>query len=264
MGILNEILSRCQSRLKDRKTAFPLNELKTKISDSEVARDFQRAINRTPGEKIRFIAEIKKASPSRGILRSEFNPVAIAETYEGKSVHAISVLTEEDYFQGNLSFIPDIRKAVKLPVLRKDFIFDEYQIYEARTYGADAILLIAAILEKNQANDFVHLARELGLSVLFEVHDHRDLEKALSVETEIIGINNRDLKTLSVHLDTTFTLMREIPAGKIIVSESGIQTRRDVQTLEDSGVHAMLIGTALMQAKDIGGVLDTLMGKVPV
>jgi indole-3-glycerol phosphate synthase len=264
MGILNEILSQCQKRLNDRKTTFALRELKANIFDTELPRDFKGAINRPPGDKIRFIAELKKASPSRGILRSEFNPVAIAETYEGKSVNAISVLTEEDYFQGNIAFIPEIKKAVKLPVLRKDFIFDEYQIYEARTYGADAILLIAAILGKNQANDFIHLARELGLSVLFEVHDHKDLEKALAVETEIIGINNRDLKTLSVHLDTTFTLMREIPAEKIIVSESGIQARRDVQTLEDAGVHAMLIGTALMQAKDIEGALDTLMGNVPL
>ena len=264
MGILNEILLQCQKRLNDRKTTFPLRELKANMLDTELPRDFKGAINRPPGDKIRFIAELKKASPSRGILRSEFNPVAIAETYEGKSVNAISVLTEEDYFQGNIAFIPEIKKAVRLPVLRKDFIFDEYQIYEARTYGADAILFIAAILEKNQAHDFIHLARELGLSVLFEVHDHKDLEKALAIETDIIGINNRDLKTLSVHLDTTFTLMREIPAEKIIVSESGIQARQDVQTLEDAGVHAMLIGTALMQANDIEGALDTLMGNVPL
>ena len=262
MGILNEILSQCQKRLNDRKTTFPLRELKSKMFDTEVPRDFKGAINRQSGDKIRFIAELKKASPSRGLLRSEFNPVDIAETYEGKAVHAISVLTEEDYFQGNIAFIPEIKKAVRLPVLRKDFMFDEYQIYEARTYGADAILLIAAILEKNRANDFIHLARELGLSVLFEIHDHKDLEKALSIESEIIGINNRDLKTLSVRLDTTFTLMRDIPAEKIIVSESGIHTRQDVQALEDAGVHAMLIGTALMQATDIEGALDTLMGKV--
>jgi len=264
MAILNEIVSQCQRRLNDRKTTFPLRELKAKIFDTEVPRDFKGAINRPPGEKIRFIAELKKASPSRGILRSEFNPVAIAETYEGKSVNAISVITEEDYFQGDIKYIPKIKKTVRLPILRKDFIFDEYQIYEARTYEADAILLIAAILEKPQANDFIHLACELGLSVLFEVHDHKDVEKALAVDTEIIGINNRDLKTLSVHLDTTFALMREIPGDKIIVSESGIQTRHDVQTLEDAGVHAMLIGTALMQAKDIEGALDTLMGKVPL
>lgn len=264
MGILNEIVSQCQRRLNDRKTKLPLRELKAKIYDTEVPRDFKGAINRPPEEKIRFIAELKKASPSRGILRKEFNPVAIAETYEGKSVHAISVLTEEDYFQGNISFIPEIKKAITLPVLRKDFIFDEYQIYEARTYDADAILLIAAILEKNQADDFLLLARELGLSVLFEIHDHKDLEKALAVETDIIGINNRNLKTLSVHLDTTFNLMREIPGQKIIVSESGIKTRQDVQTLEDAGVHAMLIGTALMQANDIEEVLDTLMGKEPL
>jgi len=261
MGILQKITSQCQRRLSDRKTQLPLSELKAKIFDTDTPRDFTRAVNRPHGEKIRFIAEIKKASPSRGILRSEFNPVAIAGIYETKSVNAISVLTEEDYFKGNITYVPEIKKAASLPVLRKDFIFDEYQIYESRAYGADAILLIAAIIGKSQANDFIHLARELGLSVLFEVHDHKDLEKALAVETKIIGINNRNLKTLSVQLDTTFTLMREIPAEKIIVSESGINTRQDVQTLEDAGVHAMLIGTALMQAKDIGSALDTLMGK---
>jgi indole-3-glycerol phosphate synthase len=263
MGILNDILSQCQGRLNDRKTALPLRELKSKIIDTEVPRDFTGAVKRPPGEGIRFIAELKKASPSRGLLRSEFNPVALSGTYEGKSVHAISVLTEEDYFRGNIAFIPEIKKAVRLPILRKDFIFDEYQVYESRTCGADAILLIGAILEINQANDFIHLARELGLSVLFEVHDYTDLEKALAVETDIIGINNRNLRTLSVNLDKTFTLMREIPAEKIIVSESGIQTRQDVQTLEDAGVHAILIGTVLMQSRDIEGTLDILMGKTP-
>jgi len=209
-----------------------------------------------------LIAEIKKASPSKGIIREKFDHISIAQIYDKKHVHAVSVLTEEDFFMGSLSFLPEVKKITSKPVLRKDFIVDEYQIYETRVNSADAILLIAAILEKNQADEYLNLARELGLSVLFEVHDYKELEMALLIACDIIGINNRNLKTLQIDLNTTSTLRREIPAGKIIVSESGIKSRMDVQKLQNIGVDALLIGTSFMEAEDIGKKIDELMGSM--
>jgi indole-3-glycerol phosphate synthase len=170
------------------------------------------------------------------------------------------VLTEEDFFQGRLEFLEDVKKIVSCPVLRKDFIFDEYQIYEARARKADAILLIAAILELKQAEEFLHLARELGLAVLFEVHDFAELETALRLHAPVIGINNRNLKTLSIDLNTTFELKNEIPGNHAVVSESGIRTRPDVLRLEEAGIDAMLIGTSLMESQDISGKIDELRG----
>ncbi len=262
MGILQEIVSKKKERLKDSWFHTSIRELKKKIGDIGRPRDFRSAIKRSTGEKIRLIAEIKKASPSKGIIKREFNHLAIAGIYEEKSVNAVSVLTEEDFFQGSLTFLPDIKKVTARPLLRKDFIFDEYQIYESRAYEADAILLIASILEKSQAAEYLHLAGELGLSVLFEVHDFKELEMALMTNCDIIGINNRDLITLKIDMNTTFNLKKEIPSGKIIVSESGIRTAEDVRRLEDSGVDAMLIGTTFMEAEDIGRKIDELMNKM--
>ena len=225
----------------------------------EKPRDFRAAIKR--GDRhIRLIAEVKKASPSKGVIRKDFDPVGIARIYEDKAVDAISVLTEEDFFSGDLGYIPQIRKAVTRPVLRKDFIFEEYQIYESRASGADAVLLIAAMLDTAQAGDYLELARELGLSVLFEVHSFEELEKALSLKADIIGINNRDLKTLSMDLNATFLLKKEIPSDRVVVSESGIKTRDDVTRLDERGVDAMLIGTTLMESRDIGKKIDELRG----
>jgi indole-3-glycerol phosphate synthase len=160
---------------------------------------------------------------------------------------------------GNITFLPEVKRATSKPVLRKDFIVDAYQIYESRAYEADAILLIAAILEKNQAAEYLHLARELGLSVLFEVHDYRELETGLLLDCDIIGINNRNLGTLLIDMDTTISLRSEIPPGKIVVSESGIKSRSDVHKLREIGVDAILIGTSIMQAEDIGRKIDELM-----
>lgn len=221
-------------------------------------RDFGSAIKRN-GEKIKLIAELKKASPSKGLIRKDFDPIKICSIYDEKNVNAISVLTEEDFFQGHLSYIKTVKDIASKPILRKDFIFDEYQIYESRVNHADAILLIAAILEKNQAKEYLHLAEELGLHVLFEVHDEYDLEKALSIDADIIGINNRNLKTLKIDLTTTFRLKKDIPRGKTVVSESGIKDRNDVIKLQDAGVDAMLIGTSLMEAEDIGRKIDEFM-----
>lgn len=262
MGILDEIVLKKKETLKEAQSRLSVRELKTMINNIEKPRDFKAAVKRPPEEKIKLIAEIKKASPSKGVIRKEFDHVSIARIYEEKAVNAVSVLTEENFFQGKLPFLSDVRKILSRPVLRKDFIFDEYQIYESRAYEADAILLIAAILEKSQASEYLHLAKELGLSVLFEVHDLRELEMALSIETEIIGINNRNLKTLVVDINTTFILKKEIPFQKIVVSESGIKTREDVKNLEVSGIDAMLIGTSLMETQDISGKIEELTGKL--
>jgi indole-3-glycerol phosphate synthase len=263
VGILDEIISRKRQRLEDAKAATSLKELRRRIGDIKKTQDFISAIKRSPGEKIRLIAEIKKASPSKGVIRRDFDPKSIAALYERKNaVRAVSALTEEDFFQGNLLFLSDVKEVLSKPLLRKDFIFDEYQIYESRAYEADAILLIAAILGRNQAAEYLHLATELGLFVLFEVHNFRELETALSIETDVIGINNRDLTTLKVDINTTFELRQEIPAHKVLVSESGIKTREDVKGLEEAGIDAVLIGTSLMESDDASGKIDELVGEM--
>jgi indole-3-glycerol phosphate synthase len=259
MGILNEIVRKKRERLNDAKSRLSIQGLKAKIGECDRPRDFKGAIQRLSGETIKLIAEIKKASPSGGVIRNDFDPAAIAKIYEENKVNAVSILTEEDYFRGNLSYLSEGRKVLTKPLLRKDFIFDEYQIYESRAYEADAVLLIAALLEKNQAVEYLHLAEELGMSVLFEVHDFEELEMALSADPDIIGINNRNLKTLNIDINTTFQLRREIPPGKIVVSESGIKTRGDVQRLADGGIDAMLIGTSFMEASDIGRKIEELL-----
>lgn len=259
MSILDKIVEKKRERLDGVKARTPLSELRSRIPDIEKPRDFISAIKRDNGH-IRLIAEIKKASPSKGVIREDFDPVKIARIYEDKSVDAISVLTEEDFFSGDLKYIPSVKGVTTRPVLRKDFIFDEYQIYEARANSADAVLLIAALLYTTQAEEYIHLCKELGLAALFEVHDHEELEKALRVDADIIGINNRSLKTMSIDLKTTFLLKKDIPNGKIVVSESGINMRDDVLRLEDGGVDAMLIGTSIMESGDIGKKIDELRG----
>lgn len=259
MGILDEIVSKKKERMGIAKSGVPLKSLKSMIADAGKPRDFRSAIKRNHIGRIKLIAEIKKASHSKGLIREIFDPVEIATIYE-KKADAISVLTEENFFQGRLEFISAVKTITTIPLLRKDFIFDEYQIYESRANEADAMLLIAAILNKNQAEEYLHLARELGLSVLFEVHDLKELETALSVNADIIGINNRDLKTLKIDLNNTLMIKKEIPSDKIVVSESGIKTRDDILRLESAGIDAVLIGTSFMEAKDIGKKIEELFG----
>lgn len=258
MDTLNTIVKKKAERLKAAKSAVTINELKNRLQDMDKARDFRNAIKRND-KKIKLIAEIKKASPSKGIIRKDFDAAKIASIYDRMSVNAISVLTEEDFFQGHLLHIKTVKDIASKPILRKDFIFDEYQIYESKANHADAILLIAAILQKSQAEEYLHLAKELGLYVLFEIHNEDDLEKAFSAKADIIGINNRCLKTLKIDLFTTLRLQKDIPKDKIIVSESGIKSRQDVYMLQDAGIDAMLIGTSLMQSHDIGKKIDELM-----
>lgn len=257
MAILDEIVRKRKERLSAEKGRRPLAEVKSLARDAEPPKDFSRAIKRKNG--IKLVAEVKKASPSLGLIRADFDPAKIAAVYKEKA-DAISVLTEQDFFQGSLSHIGIVKKAAGRPVLRKDFIFDPYQLYEARAAGADAVLLIAKILGLNQAEEFLEMAGELGLGVLFETHDFKDLEMALRLDFPIIGVNNRDLETLKVDLETTFELKREIPAGKAVVSESGIGGRVDVQRLEDAGVDAILVGTSLMKSSDILKKMNELMG----
>lgn len=261
MSILNTIVEKKKERLSFTKSLTPLKELKSIIRDIDKPRDFKKAIKRD-SDNIKLIAEIKKASPSKGIIRKDFNHLAMARIFEEKNVNAVSVLTEEDFFLGRITFLTDVKKVLTKPVLRKDFIFDEYQIYESRAKEADAILLIAAILDKNRAAEYIHLAKEIGLSVLFEVHDFNELETVLMINADIIGINNRNLKTMSIDSSTTLKLKREIPSDKIIVTESGVKTREDVLKFEKEGIDAMLIGTSFMEAEDIGKKVDELIGQL--
>jgi indole-3-glycerol phosphate synthase len=261
MSILNAIVAKKKERLFLSKNKTPLSELKSIIGNAGKPGDFQKAIKRD-SDPIKLIAEIKQASPSKGIIRKNFDHLAIARIYQDRTVHAVSVLTEEDFFKGSLQFIPEVKQVLTKPVLRKDFIFDEYQIFEARAFKADAILLIAAILETSQAVEYLHLAKELGLSVLFEVHNFRELEMALAINAGVIGINNRNLKTLKIDIQTTFDLKREIPADRVVVSESGIKTREDVKSLDTAGVDAMLIGTSFMESDNIGRKIEELLSSV--
>jgi indole-3-glycerol phosphate synthase len=259
MSILTKIVNQKKERLSHAKAKTSAAHLKTVIKDIPLPLAFEQALKRQEGQ-IRLIAEVKKASPSKGLIRQDFNHKTIAAVYKEKKVNAVSVLTEEDFFQGRLEFLADIKTISLLPVLRKDFIFDEYQIYEARASQADAILLIAAILDEKQAEEYLHVSKELGMAVLFEVHDHRELEMALRINAPVIGINNRNLKTLQIDMDTTFALKKEIPSDRIVVSESGIKTRDDVLRLQQAGIDAMLIGTSLMETADIGRKIAELRG----
>jgi indole-3-glycerol phosphate synthase len=260
MTVLDKIVQHKADRLSGARLKTSLSDLKSICRDLERPRDFRKAIRREESTEPKLIAEIKKASPSKGLIRKDFDHIAIASIYERRKVDAISVITEEDFFQGSLNFLDEVRKTVTRPVLRKDFIFDGYQIYEARAHGADALLLIAAILQKNQAEDFMGLAEELGMSVLFEVHDAAELETALLVKAPVVGINNRNLKTLKIDLSTSLLLSKEIPEDRIVVSESGIGTRADISRIAASDIDAVLVGTCLMESSDIGLKIDELRG----
>jgi indole-3-glycerol phosphate synthase len=262
MSILQQIVRSTSERVMRRKASLPLAEVRKRLRDIAPPRDFRTAITRK-GDGIRLIAEIKKASPSKGLLRQDFDPPRIAAIYEQGPVDAISVLTEEDYFLGSPVHVARVKAVTSKPVLKKDFVLDEYQICEARLFGADAVLLIAAILDSSQAAEYLQLAAELGLGVLFEVHDEGDLEKALAVDADTLGINNRDLRTFQVNLDTTMRLKKEIPEGKTVVSESGISDREDVERLDEAGIDAMLVGTSLMRSSDIAGKIRELMTSRP-
>src|SRR5882672_11222719 len=223
-------------------------------------RDFAgRLRERVATRRAAVIAEIKKASPSKGVLRADFNPAAIAASYERHGAACLSVLTDVTYFQGAPEYLQQARAATALPVLRKDFLIDPYQVYEARALGADAILLIVAALDDAQLADFEATAQALTMSVLVEVHDRAELERALRLRTPLIGINNRNLRTFATTLQTTLDLLAVIPGDRIVITESGIFAPADVQTMQAAGVHAFLVGEALMRADDPGAALAQLL-----
>lgn len=259
-SILNQIITHKKEELSRRKKEVKVERLRVQISGSLPPRDFKGAI--TQGDKINTIAEVKFASPSEGVLAEDFDPVSIASDYLKGGAVALSILTEQKFFKGELDFIPLIKKENPLPILQKDFIIDSYQIYESKVYGADAILLIVSILSKDALGDFISLSGELGMEALVEVHDEEELSVALDTGCSIIGINNRNLKTFKIDLATTIKLMSSVPPGKVVVSESGIKSREDIIRLEESGVRAVLIGEILMRTKDRISMLKELRGDI--
>ncbi|MFZ3072714.1 MAG: indole-3-glycerol phosphate synthase TrpC [Thermodesulfobacteriota bacterium] len=258
-GILEEILKHKETEVAGRRALVTDETLIEGIKTASPPRVFSSAIIK---DRINIIAEVKKGSPSKGIIRSGFDPLSIARTYEENGAAAISVLTDEKYFFGSFENLVMIRREVALPLLRKDFIIDPYQIYEARSAGADAVLLIAAALPKKTLSEFITLTESLGMAALVEVHTEDELFNALEAGATIIGINNRDLNTFKTDIATTARLAKLIPPGKIVVSESGINTYGDVKRLLIEGVKTFLVGEALVREKDVGRKLRELRGVV--
>jgi indole-3-glycerol phosphate synthase len=221
-------------------------------------RDFAAALRRGPGDPIRVVAEVKKASPSRGVIRADFDPVAIARTYADSGAAALSVLTDREWFQGGLEHLDAVRKAVNLPILRKDFTLDAYHVYEARRHGADAVLLIAALLDDGRLKDLMSLTQSLNMCVV-EVHDAAELDRALKAGAKVVGINNRDLVTFETDLSVTDRLLPAIPRDVVRISESGIQSHAQVAALAAAGADAVLVGESLMKSADVGAALRALL-----
>jgi indole-3-glycerol phosphate synthase len=256
--MLDKIIAKKREEVEQGKKVAPITYLQELIARQKPALDLAPALK---GDHIRLIAEVKQASPSRGVLSPNFNPTKLARTYAEGGAAAISVLTEANYFMGSNEHLAAIKEVVALPLLRKDFIFDPYQIYESRAYGADALLLIATILSQGQLKDLVSLSHSLRLGCLVEVHDEGEVERAVLSGAEIIGINNRDLNTFAVDINTTRRLRPLVPKGKIVVSESGIRSRKDMEKLRKWGVDAVLVGEALVTAGDVRAKMKELIGK---
>ena len=254
--MLDKIIAQKREEVEQRKKVATTTYLQERIARQKPALDLALALR---DDHIRLIAEVKQASPSRGVLSPNFNPTELAQTYAEGGAAAISVLTEANYFMGSNEHLAAIKEVVGLPLLRKDFIFDPYQVYESRAYGADALLLIAAILSQGQLKELVSLSHSLGLRCLVEVHNGDEVEKAVLSEAEIIGINNRDLNTFVVDINTTRHLRPLVPKEKIIVSESGIKSRKDMEKLRKWGVDAVLIGEALVTAGDVQAKMQELL-----
>ena len=261
--ILDDILAHKRQEVAAQKQRVDMDTLVANISASnDTPRGFMKALQaRVAIGGTAVIAEVKKASPSMGVIRASFDPVAIAESYAAAGATCLSVLTDEKYFQGSGHYLRLVRAAVGLPLLRKDFIVDEYQIVEARALGADAILLIVAALSDAELAAFTRLAHDLGLDVLVEVHDEAECARALQLPLRVIGVNNRNLHDFSVSLDTSRRIKTMLPADYLLVSESGLHTRADIEALQADGIHAFLVGGALMQADDPGVALSALLAK---
>lgn len=256
--ILNEICAHKREEVEHRKAELPLHDLEEAIARVRPARDFRGAL-RQPG--ISLIAEVKKASPSKGTFIEDFDPIGLASLYEQSGARAVSILTDAKYFQGSLDDLTSVHQGVAIPCLRKEFIIDEFQIYEARAAQADAILLIVRCLSDAQIKDYLELAHRLGMDVLVESHTAAEIERAMHAGAHIIGINNRDLDTFTVDINTTLELKRLVPGGYVLVSESGIHTRDHVVRLEDGGIDAILVGEALVSSSNIAGKIRELLGR---
>ena len=257
--ILDEILEHKAGEVAQRKQSVPLTALSNRYRDLPAPRSFSGALkSRVANGESGVIAEIKKASPSKGVIRADFNPTAIAKSYQRGGAACLSVLTDEKYFQGHDRYLTEVRATVDLPLLRKDFIVDEYQIHEARALGADCVLLIVAALNVMQLTVFHQCAVNLGLDVLIEVHDSNELAAAMTLQPQMIGINNRNLKTFETSLDNTLQLLADIPDQILVVTESGIHSREDVARMREHDVNAFLVGEAFMRADDPGSELQAL------
>lgn len=258
--ILKTIVARKHEEVAAARSAMPLATLKRRVAElEEPPRGFARSLRASVESGwTTVIAEVKKGSPSKGVIRADFDPIGIAEIYEKHGAACLSVLTDEKFFLGHLRFLGLIREQVRLPLLRKDFLYDPYQLWEAREAGADAVLLIAAMLEPAQLADLAAEAGEIGLDVLLEIHDEREVEMALQVPVELVGINNRDLRTFKVDLAVTERLVPLLPADRLVVAESGIAGRDDVTRLQAAGASVFLVGETLMRSADIGAKLDEL------
>jgi len=259
--ILDKIVATKHDELRRAKTALPEGHLRDRLAAAPPVRDFFAALS--GGETIRLIAEVKKASPSRGVIREHFQPVEIAETYQKHGASCISVLTDEQYFQGSLEYLSAIRGAVDLPVLRKDFIIDPYQVIEARAAGADAVLLIAECLDDDLLRQLIATTVELQMTPLVELFEPDNLSRVLDTGALLVGINNRDLRTFTADLEHTIRLRRRVPPDRLVVGESGIRSRADVERLQSAGVDAILVGETLMACEDIGAAIDRLLGSGP-
>ncbi|MEF8727853.1 MAG: indole-3-glycerol phosphate synthase TrpC [Accumulibacter sp.] len=257
--ILDRILAVKRDEVAAAQARVPLGELRASAETAPPVRPFVGSLSRriAAGEAA-VIAEIKRASPSRGVLRTDFRPAGIAASYQRHGAACLSVLTDRQFFQGAPGFLQEARAACELPVLRKDFLVDPYQLYEARAMGADAVLLIVAALDLPALRDFEALAASLGMAVLVEVHDRRELDLALQLATPLLGINNRNLRSFAVSLQTTLELLPEIPDDRLVVTESGILARADVRLMREHGVHAFLVGEAFMRAEEPGEALAGL------
>ena len=258
--VLDRILDARRAAVEHRKKLLPETALKYGVTAATPVRDFPGALSRSG---INVLAELKPASPSRAVLRDPFDPVALARDLEAAGAAALSVLTEEEFFRGSLKNLRDARKEVRLPVLRKDFIFDPWQVWEARANDADSFLLIVAMLDQGMLGELIGLGRELGMEPLVEVHTAAELDSALKAGARVVGVNNRDLRTLSVRVETSFELIDRIPDGCIAISESGLRTHDDLVRLHDAGFDAFLIGQHLMLAPDPAAALATLLHAPP-
>lgn len=256
--ILDKIYTHKLKEVSETKERISLETLKDRCRKASAGGGFGKAIKGNGG--VRIIAEVKRASPSAGVIRKDFDYIDIATQYESSGASALSILTDREFFKGDLSYLTDVKEQVKIPLLRKDFLIDPYQIYEARAAGADAVLLIARLLNTEQIDSFLSIAHDLGMECLVEIHNAKELEQVLRTGSNIIGVNNRDLDTFETNLETSLQLRSLIPDGKILVSESGIKSRSDVIKLENAGFDAILVGETLMRSNKISSKMGELLG----